>query len=134
MQRHCRARPAAGKQTVSHRAHVHQVGHAHRQHLAQLPAKGVWPPEMQLGKTAGCAGDPGKEGSSWEVDLAGNDIVSTAVHIIINIKMDAHLSQHPLHPGAVGAVHAQSQSTAVLVGGHAHIVQQEERVMRLLRM
>lgn len=44
------------------------------------------------------------------------------------------LSQHALRPGGVSAVQAQSQSAAVLVDGHAHVVQEEERVMRLLRM
>lgn len=37
-----------------------------------------------------------------------------------------NLSQHTLEPGVVGAVQTQSQSTAVLVDSHGHVVQEEQ--------
>ena len=113
VQRQCRAAgPAAGEEAVGHGADVQQVGHTHRHHLAELPVQRVWPLETKLGTAAGGAGEPGEEGGGRE----------------------EHLSQHALCPGGVGAVQAQSQSAAVLIDGHAHVVQEEERVMRLLRM
>lgn len=41
--------------------------------------------------------------------------------------MVRHLSQHALCPSGVNAVQAQSHGTAVLVDGHAHTVDQDER-------
>lgn len=66
----CRAAgPAAGGETVGDGADVQHVGHAHRQHLAELPAERVRPPETELRITAGGAGEPGEEGGGREEDL-----------------------------------------------------------------
>lgn len=54
---------------MGNRADVQQVGHAHRQHLAELPVEGVRPPETELCKTTGGAGEPGEEGGGREEDL-----------------------------------------------------------------
>ena len=50
-------------------ADVQQIGHAHRQPLAQLPVRRVQPPETELRKTAGGAREPGEDGGGREEDL-----------------------------------------------------------------
>lgn len=63
------ARPTAAEETVGDGAYVQQVGHTHWQHLTELPVERVRPPEPELCKAAGGAGEPGEEGSSREEGL-----------------------------------------------------------------
>lgn len=73
------------------RADVQQVGHAHRHHLAELPAERVRPPETKLGVTAGGAGEPGEEGSGRQEDLPD---VTSSVHLNASFTEDG-CNTHP---------------------------------------
>lgn len=61
--------PAAGGEAVGDRADVQQVGHAHWDHLAQLPVQRVRSTEAKLCVAAGSAGEPCEEGGNREEDL-----------------------------------------------------------------
>lgn len=79
------AGPAVGGEAVGDGADVQQVGHAHRDHLAELPVERVRTPEMKLCVTAGGAGEPGEEGGGREEDLQQHDIISTPDLIISDV-------------------------------------------------
>lgn len=96
--------------------------------------------EAKLGIRADGAGAPGQKGGGQKVNLPGNDVISTAEPSIITNSgqnkqhMVQHLSQQALCPSGVNAVQAQSHGTAVLVDGHAHTVDQDERAAGRLRV
>lgn len=63
-------------------ADVQKVGHTHRQHLTELPVERVRPPEPELRKAAGGAGEPGEEGGGREEDL--RHVTSSVQRMVID--------------------------------------------------
>lgn len=121
---------------MSNGADAQQGRRTPRQHVAELPVQWLLPRTTELRKTAGGAGEPGKEGGGWEEDLA--NMTSSEQLSASSASTDTHkhrlsdLSQHALCPGRVRAVETQSQSAAILINSHAHIFQEEQRIVHLL--
>lgn len=61
--------PAAGGEAVGDGVDDQQIGHAHRDQLAQLPVRRIRSTEINLCVAAGDAGEPGEEGGGREKDL-----------------------------------------------------------------
>lgn len=78
VQWYCRVTPPAGGETVSQGDDFPHIGHAHRKYLAHQVAEPVSPMETQVGIGADGAGAPGQEGGGRQVNLRGNDVISTA--------------------------------------------------------
>lgn len=135
MQWRCRITPPAAGETINHGDDDPHIGHTHQQSLEHHVAEPPSLLEAKLGMRADGAGAPGQKGGGQKVNLPGNDVISTAqLSIITNSgqnkqHMRQHLSQHALCPSGVNAVQAQSHGTAVLVDGHAHTVDQDERAV-----
>ena len=127
--------PVVAGEAVGDRADDQQVGHAPRDHLADPPVPPVRSVEMKVSVAAGDAGEPDDYGHNREEDLRKTCLISAPERIMSateeGCKTWTDLSQHALLPGGVRAVKTQSQCAAVLVHGHAHVFQEEERVVRL---
>lgn len=101
-------RPGDGGQPVGHGADVQQVRQRGGDQLADLALPRVRPAVPELGEAAAGAREPGEESSTRQ-------------------EQQAHAA---LLPGRLRRVEVMAERATVLVGGHAHVVQEEEEVMR----
>lgn len=101
--------PGDGGQAMGYWADIQQVGCRGGDQLADLSLPGVWPLVPGLSDTAAEAGEPPKQGSAQQEPRPDN----------------------AFSPGYLRGVEVMSQRGPVLINGHAHVVKEEEDVVRM---